>query len=136
MRVLRLLLCLGCCVALAGCAGAVATQDIAPATASAPSAAADPAPDDGMKARAHAPAATPSAAPARGRAAAKRPKDEAKSKDDGKDEWWKDGPVTREKIAAMCWMKFEKGRNDLPLEKRADLVNACVDETLKQHPAR
>ena len=148
MRVLPLLLCLGSCVGLAGCAGAVATQDIAPATASAPAAAAaGPAPDAGMQAHAHAdahpdahadahaPATTPSAAASPKSKRKGKSKDQAKSKDDGKDEWWKDGPVTRDKIAAMCWMKFEKGRNDLPLEKRADLVNACVDETLKQHPA-
>jgi hypothetical protein len=52
------------------------------------------------------------------------------------DEWWKDGGVTRDKVSAMCWMKHEKGRNDLPLEKRADLVNACIARTLRQNPAR
>jgi hypothetical protein len=52
------------------------------------------------------------------------------------DTWWKEGGVTREKINAMCWMKFETGRNDLPVEKRADLVNDCVKQTLKEHPVR
>ena len=40
--------------------------------------------------------------------------------------WWKDGGVTREKINAMCWMKYENGRKDMPVDKRADLVNDCV----------
>ena len=51
-------------------------------------------------------------------------------------DWWKEGGVTREKINAMCWMKFEQGRNDMPVEKRADLVNACVVQTLKENPIR
>jgi hypothetical protein len=51
-------------------------------------------------------------------------------------DWWKEGGVTREKINAMCWMKYEQGRNDMPVEKRADLVNACVVQTLKEHPIR
>jgi hypothetical protein len=132
MRLVPLLCCLGSCVALAGCLGAGASNDIAPAAASAPPAAAAAA-DDGLQARAHSPPAHASTAEPRGKrgraAAASKPDDEAKK------EWWKDGPVTRDKVAAMCWMKFEKGRKDLPLEKRADLVNDCVDETLKEHPA-
>lgn len=52
------------------------------------------------------------------------------------DDWWKEGGVTREKVNAMCWMKYEKGRGDLPVEKRADLVNDCVVKTLKEHPVR
>ena len=51
-------------------------------------------------------------------------------------EWWKEGGVTREKINAMCWMKYEQGRIDMPVEKRADLVNACVVQTLKENPIR
>ena len=51
-------------------------------------------------------------------------------------EWWKEGGITREKINAMCWMKYEQGRNDMPVEKRADLVNACVVQTLKENPIR
>jgi len=51
-------------------------------------------------------------------------------------DWWKEGGITREKINAMCWMKFEQGRSDMPLEKRADLVNACVVQTLKENPIR
>jgi hypothetical protein len=141
MRVLPLLICLGSCVVLAGCFGAGAENDVAPIAAPA----AAPAPEgDGMTAHARADVAAPAAAEApkskrkgksKDEAKSKdKSKDEAKSKDDGKDEWWKDGPVTREKVSAMCWMKYEKGRKDLPLEKRADLVNACVDEALKEHP--
>jgi hypothetical protein len=52
------------------------------------------------------------------------------------DEWWKEGGVTREKINAMCWMKHERGRSDMPVEKRADLVDACVKQTLKENPIR
>jgi len=51
-------------------------------------------------------------------------------------DWWKEGGVTREKINAMCWMKYEQGRNDMPVEKRADLVDECVKETLKEHPVK
>ena len=54
----------------------------------------------------------------------------------GNPDWWKEGGVTREKINAMCWMKHEQGRNDMPVEKRADLVNACVVQTLKENPIR
>ena len=134
MRLLPLLLCLGACVALAGCFGAGASNDIAPVAAPAAAAAPD---HDGMTARAdaQAPATTQPAAAAPKSKRKGKSRDQAKSNDEDKDAWWKDGPVTRDKVAAMCWMKFEKGRSDLPLEKRADLVNACVDETLKQHPA-
>jgi hypothetical protein len=49
-------------------------------------------------------------------------------------DWWKEGGVTREKINGMCWMKYETGQKDLPVEKRADLVNQCVIDTLKEYP--
>ena len=52
------------------------------------------------------------------------------------DDWWKEGGVTREKINAMCWMKYEKGRRDISIDKRADLVDECVKETLKEHPLK
>ena len=54
----------------------------------------------------------------------------------GDADWWKEGGVTREKINAMCWMKYEQGRKDMPVEKRADLVNDCVVRTLKDNPIR
>jgi len=53
-----------------------------------------------------------------------------------KDDWWKEGGVTREKINAMCWMKYEQGRKDLPIDKRADMVNACIDEAMAKYQVR
>ena len=50
-----------------------------------------------------------------------------------REEWWKQGGVTHEKISAMCWMKYE-GHKAMSVDKRADLVDACVTETLKAHP--
>ena len=100
-----------CCLALAGCAGSD------PALSPEPVAAAP---------------VSPSAAGRAAQASAKKP-----DKKDGKnDDWWKEGGVTREKINAMCWMKYETGRKDMPVEKRADLVNACVVQTLKENPVR
>ncbi|MCX7313852.1 MAG: hypothetical protein NTV56_19570 [Alphaproteobacteria bacterium] len=95
------------CLALAGCAGANA--DVTGSTPDAP--------------RASAHATSPLARAAQAQAS-------------GKEDWWKEGGVTREKINAMCWMKFEQGRNDMPVEKRADLVNVCVAKTLKENPIR
>ena len=54
----------------------------------------------------------------------------------GDADWWKEGGVTREKINAMCWMKYEQGRKDVSIDKRADLVDACVKQALKEHPLR
>jgi hypothetical protein len=99
MRPTTLLLCL----ALAGCAGASASQDVTGSTGAPPS-------------RVHSPL------PSGAQGSAKNP------------EWWKEGGVTRDKINAMCWMKYEQGRRDMPVEKRADLVNACVAEALREHP--
>ena len=95
-------------LALAGCAGADAGNPLALSP--------EPA------------AAAPASSVARAaQAAAKQP---------DKEEWWRDGGVTRDKINAMCWMKYENGRNDLPVDRRADLVNACVAQALKEHPIR
>ena len=119
MRTMSLLLCL----ALAGCAGASASS-----TSFAPEA---------PKATVFDPPVLPgptaeAAPPKRGHG-----KKSAKSGDDAsKEEWWKEGGVTREKVNAMCWMKYEKGRADVPIDKRADLVNQCVAEALKEHPIR
>ena len=108
MRPIALLVCL----ALAGCARANPPSNV---TAAAPVAAPAPAP---AAARAQSPLA---------RAA------QASGQDD---ESWKAGGVTRAKINAMCWMRYEHGRSDMPVEARADLVEACVAQTLKQHPVR
>jgi hypothetical protein len=40
-------------------------------------------------------------------------------------------PMTRSRAAMECWMKTEKGRGDGDLDKRADVVNKCIDEKLK-----
>jgi hypothetical protein len=71
-------------------------------------------------------ASTPAAAPS-GRNA------QASAK---KEDWWTKGGATRPKLSAMCWMKYEKGRNDLPIDKRADLVNACIDEAMAKYQVR
>ena len=57
----------------------------------------------------------------------------AKPGEPKKDDWWMQGGVTREKVSAMCWMKYE-GHKAMSVDKRADLVNICVAETLKTHP--
>src|SRR3954447_2404564 len=125
MRSLTALLCLGLCVPLAGCLAAGPTGDVTPGLAAAPAAAPAPPPDAepsaptmpaGRGARAPKPSARAAAASASGK----------------KEEWWKEGGVTREKINGMCWMKFESGRTGMPVEKRADLVNQCVIDTLKE----
>lgn len=53
-----------------------------------------------------------------------------------KEPWWTRGGVSRDKLSAMCWMKYEKGRGDLPIDKRADLVHACIDEAMAKHGMR
>jgi hypothetical protein len=40
-------------------------------------------------------------------------------------------PITEHQASAACWMKFERGRKDLPLEARAKLVDKCIDERMK-----
>jgi hypothetical protein len=94
------------CLALAGCATASATQDVTGSVDASP------------KPALHSPLPSGAQAMASGK----------------KDDWWKEGGITRDKINAMCWMKYENGRKDLPLDKRADLVNVCVQQTLKEHP--
>jgi hypothetical protein len=122
MRLPTALLCLSLALPLAGCLQAGATGDTAPGLTIA---AAPP-----LEPEASAPvmpagrAATAPKPPARSAAADKK----------DKDDWWKEGGVTREKINGMCWMKYENGRKDLPVEKRADLVNQCVIDTLKEYP--
>jgi len=107
MRSMTLLLC----VALAGCAGANAAHDVVPASAAMASSAPEPAGPKGRFGY-------------------------AKQGDAAKEDWWKEGGVTREKISAMCWMKYERGRADMAIDKRADLVDQCVAQALKDHPVR
>jgi hypothetical protein len=42
-----------------------------------------------------------------------------------------DPPMTKSRAAMECWMKNEKGHGDADLDKRADLVNKCIDEKMK-----
>lgn len=119
MRLPTALLCLGLALPLAGCFQAGATGDVTPGLTAAPA----PAPE----------ASAPAMPAGRGATAPKPPRSAAADKDK-KEEWWKEGGVTREKINGMCWMKYENGRKDLPVEKRADLVNQCVIDTLKEYP--
>jgi hypothetical protein len=82
------------------------------------------------------PAAPKAAKPARKPAAAKT---DTKGDQRLSESWLRgqqdeEGVITRERVSAGCWMKYERGRNDLPLEQRADLVNKCVDDTLRAYP--
>jgi hypothetical protein len=114
-----LLACLVLSVPLAGCLSAGATGDAKPDVAAAPQPSASPMPA-GRAATAPKP---PRGAAANAQASGK------------KDEWWKEGGVTREKINSMCWMKAEEsGGRGMSADKKADLVDKCVAETLKQHP--
>jgi hypothetical protein len=40
-------------------------------------------------------------------------------------------PMTRTRAARECWMRYEKGSSHESLEKRADLVNKCIDDKMK-----
>jgi hypothetical protein len=40
-------------------------------------------------------------------------------------------PMTRSRAARECWMRTEKGNTRENLDKRADVVNKCIDEKLK-----
>ena len=76
-----------------------------------------------------------SAAPpaGRGTTAPKPPSGPARTASAGNKDDWTEGGVTREKINGMCWMKAE-GQRGLSVDKRADFVDRCVAETLKEYP--
>ena len=40
-------------------------------------------------------------------------------------------PMTHARAAELCWMSTEKGAASQNLDKRADLVNKCIDEKMK-----
>jgi len=40
-------------------------------------------------------------------------------------------PMTRTRAASECWMKTEKGSAADNLDKRADVVNKCIDDKMK-----
>jgi len=120
MRTPTLLFCLSLGISLTNCAGAGAAHMTATE-------------DGGAAAFASGRSSAPSRLAANTQSAKQKSQDSSTAEND---DMWKEGGVTREKINAMCWMKYEHGRKDLPLEKRADLVNQCVIDTLKEHPLR
>ncbi|HVV62440.1 MAG TPA: hypothetical protein VHD14_11860 [Pseudolabrys sp.] len=40
-------------------------------------------------------------------------------------------PLTHAKAAEQCWMATEKGRADMNLDKRVDVVDKCIAEKMK-----
>jgi hypothetical protein len=40
-------------------------------------------------------------------------------------------PMTHSRAARECWMKTEKSSAHLDLDRRADIVNKCIDEKMK-----
>ena len=40
-------------------------------------------------------------------------------------------PMTHSRAARECWMRTEKGNTREDLDKRADLVNKCIEEKMK-----
>jgi hypothetical protein len=43
-------------------------------------------------------------------------------------------PVSHEQAAVDCWMGTEHGHADLPLDKRADIVDACIKAKMAGKP--
>jgi hypothetical protein len=44
-------------------------------------------------------------------------------------------PITRSQAAMECWMQTEKNSAAANLDKRADVVNKCIDDKLKKAEA-
>ncbi len=40
-------------------------------------------------------------------------------------------PMTRSRAARECWMRTEKGSARADLDKRADVVNKCIDDKMR-----
>ena len=40
------------------------------------------------------------------------------------------GPMTHRQAALYCWMSTEHGHADMPLGKRADVVDKCIKEKM------
>ncbi len=40
-------------------------------------------------------------------------------------------PMTHARAATQCWMATEKGHADADLDKRADVVNKCINDKMK-----
>jgi hypothetical protein len=117
MRPITVLFCLVLCVPLAGCLSAGAKGNAKPDVAATPSA--GPTPSGSAETGPKPPRGAAANALASGK----------------KGDWWKEGGITREKINSMCWMKAEEaGGRGMPAEKKAEIVDKCVAETLKQYP--
>ena len=43
-------------------------------------------------------------------------------------------PMTKSKAAMECWMKTEKGSAAANLDKRADVVNKCIEQKMSGAP--
>lgn len=44
-------------------------------------------------------------------------------------------PMTRSEAAMECWMGTEKGDARMNLDKRADIVDRCIEQKMKGAPA-
>jgi hypothetical protein len=43
-------------------------------------------------------------------------------------------PISHQQAALDCWMATEHGRADMPLDKRADVVDACIKDKMAGKP--
>ena len=43
-------------------------------------------------------------------------------------------PMSHTKAAEVCWMATERGHADLPLDKRADIVDQCIKDKMAGLP--
>jgi hypothetical protein len=43
-------------------------------------------------------------------------------------------PLTHQQAALDCWMATEHGHKDMPLAKRADIVDQCIEDKLAGKP--
>jgi hypothetical protein len=43
-------------------------------------------------------------------------------------------PLTHQQAALDCWMATEHGHKDLPLDKRADIVDQCIRDKMAGKP--
>jgi hypothetical protein len=43
-------------------------------------------------------------------------------------------PLTHQQAALDCWMATEHGHKDMPLDKRADIVDACIKDKMAGKP--
>ena len=44
-------------------------------------------------------------------------------------------PMTHTRAARECWMSTEKGRADMPLDKRSEIVDRCIEQKMRGVPA-